>query len=81
MRIKKILIFFLKKLLTNCPGCDTIQSERKRKGDNKMTTINELKKRIKTAEEMMRKYPEDANLVEACKWRIEISKKEIEAQK
>ena len=46
-----------------------------------MTTINELKKRIKNAKEMMRKYPEDINLVKACKWRIEISKKEIEAQK
>ena len=46
-----------------------------------MKRINELKERIKNAEEMMRKYPEDANLVEAAKWRIEISLKEIEELK
>ena len=46
-----------------------------------MTRTNELKARIRNAENMMRKYPEDANLVEACKWRIEISKKELAEMK
>lgn len=46
-----------------------------------MKRINELKERIRNAEEMMRKYPEDTNLVEAAKWRIEISLKEIEELK
>ena len=53
----------------------------KEKEIKKMKRINELKERIKNAEEMMRKYPEDANLVEAAKWRIEISLKEIEELK
>ena len=55
--------------------------KRKRKEDKKMKRINELKERIRNAEEMMRKYPEDTNLVEAAKWRIEISLKEIEELK
>lgn len=46
-----------------------------------MKRINELKARIQNAENMMKKYPEDANLVEAAKWRIEISLKEIEELK
>ncbi len=46
-----------------------------------MKRINELKTRIQNAENMMKKYPEDANLVEAAKWRIEISLKELEELK
>ena len=42
-----------------------------------MTKANELKARIRHAETMMAKYPEDKNLVEACLWRIDISKKEL----
>ena len=33
--------------------------------------IKELKAQIKNAEEMAKRYPEDANLQEACQWRIE----------
>lgn len=42
-----------------------------------MKKINELKARIKNAETMMKKFPEDAALVEACKWRIETTQREI----
>ena len=39
--------------------------------------IRELKAQIKNAEEMARKYPEDANLQEASRWRIEKNLKEL----
>ena len=55
--------------------------KKKRKEDKKMKRINELKERIRNAEEMMKKYPEDTNLMEAAKLRIEISLKEIEELK
>ena len=42
-----------------------------------MKKATELKNRIKNAEEMMRKYPEDENLMIACRERIEMSKKEL----
>jgi len=42
-----------------------------------MKKINELKARIRNAEAMMAKFPEDANLREACELRIAESKREI----
>ena len=46
-----------------------------------MKRANELKARIRNAEAMMAKFPEDKNLVEAALWRIEISKKELAEMK
>ena len=46
-----------------------------------MKKASELKAEIRNAENMMAKYPEDANLVEACQYRIKTCQKELEALK
>ena len=67
-----------KKSVDKLPGaCYNNLRKQKRKGDKKMKKINELKARIRNAEAMMAKFPEDANLREACELRIAESKREI----
>ena len=44
---------------------------------NNSKRIKELKAQIENAKAMAKRYPEDANLQEACKWRIEKNTAEL----